>query len=179
MREAGAMIAALKPAEFLSGARNVGQPMPHAQVHLDDGRIVIRSRSLFKGYYPERHDIEEFVTEDLGKFDAQGRLEVLGRIDDVIITGGKKVSPLEVEAALRSSGLLSDVCVIGLADPEWGQVVIAFYPVGSGPLEVEKLKHGLKSSLASYKFPKRWIPVREWPRNAQGKLNRAKLRELI
>src|SRR5258708_617168 len=145
MTETGAMIAALKPAEFLSGARNVGQPMPHAQVHLDDGRIVIRSRSLFKGYYPERHDIEEFVTEDLGKFDAQGRLEVLGRIDDVIITGGKKVSPLEVEAALRSSCLLSDVCVIGLADPERGPVVIAFYPVGSGPLELEQLKHGLKS----------------------------------
>ncbi len=67
------------------------------------------------------------MTGDVGVLDAEGRLQVAGRGDALIITGGEKVNPLEVEAALRESGLFADVVVLGVPDREWGESVVAFY----------------------------------------------------
>jgi O-succinylbenzoic acid--CoA ligase len=113
------------------------------------------------------------VTEDLGRIDERGHLHVLGRRDAVIITGGKKVQPLEVEAALRASGEFDDVAVLGLPDGEWGEAVVACYPSGARAPDLIRAV----GELATYQRPKRFVAIAaaDWPRNTQGKVNRAEL----
>ncbi len=176
MTETAAMVAAQRPAEFLAGDRSAGRPMPHATIAIDgDGRVRIAASSLFRGYFPETSQLVEFETQDLGRIDANGRLHVLGRLDAVIITGGKKVQPAEVEAALRASGEFSDVAVIGVPDTEWGETVVACYPAGARAPDTGKAGAG----LAPHQRPKRFVALAEWPRNAQGKINRAALLEVV
>ena len=102
--ETAAMVAALRPEQFLAGIRGCGAPMPHAAIDFVDGVVRIAGESLFRGYYPALRDERSWLTEDMGGITAEGSLVILGRRDDLIVTGGRKVSPLEVEAALRLSG---------------------------------------------------------------------------
>ena len=175
MTETAAMVTALRPAEFLAGDRSSGAALPHARIAIDgEGVIRIAGESVFRGYFPGESAAREFITEDLGQLDERGRLQVLGRRDAVIITGGKKVQPAEVEAALRASGEFTDVGVVGLPDPEWGQTVVACYPTGGKEPDPARLTEAL-AGLTAFKRPKRYVAVAEWSRNAQGKLNRAAL----
>jgi len=185
MTETAAMIAAQRPRGFAGGDRSCGEVMSQARVDIVDadigailpvgerGLVRISGGNVFRGYWPEAGETQVLLTEDLGFLDAEGRLNILGRRDAVIITGGKKVSPAEVEVVLRASGEFDDVAVIGLPDAEWGQVVVACHPC-AGKLDTERIDAAL-SMLAPYKRPKRFIALVVWPRNAQGKLNRAAL----
>lgn len=176
MTETAAMATGQRPIEFLEGDRSAGTPLDHASIELDvDGRIVVRGESIFRGYFPDHRGEREFLTEDLGRIDEEGRLHVLGRRDAVIITGGKKVDPAEVEAALRASGELGDVVVVGVADSEWGEIVVACYPAGVRIPDEQKAV----AQLAPHQRPKRFVPLADWPRNAQGKINRAAIAELL
>jgi len=175
MTETAAMVTALLPGEFLAGARSCGGVMPHARVTLtDEGTVRIAGESVFRGYFPEERTAREFETEDFGRFDAHGHLQVLGRRDAMIITGGKKVQPAEVENVLRASGEFEDLTVLGLPDPEWGEMVVACYAAGGRLPEPTKVAAAL-AKLPAYKRPKRLVAIADWPRNAQGKLNRAAL----
>lgn len=181
MTETAAMVAALRPPEFLSGERGSGAALPHARVTISgEGVVAIAGESVMRGYFPERRESREFQTEDLGHIDERGHLHIAGRRDAMIITGGKKVQPAEVEAALRATGLLADVAVIGLPDAEWGEAVTAYYvaEVGAEPVQIATAVEA--SALLPYQRPKRYIavPRAQWPRNAQGKINRAALRLL-
>ncbi|MBK8858754.1 MAG: AMP-binding protein [Opitutaceae bacterium] len=176
LTETAAMVAALRPREFAAGERSCGRVLPHARLRTGRGGVVrISGRSLFRGYAGDRRGATEFATGDLGSIDADGRLDILGRRDAVIITGGKKVHPATVEAALRATGIFPDVAVIGLPDAEWGEVVVACYPAGRGG----KLKLPALRGLPAYQRPKRLIAIRPWPRNAQGKLDRARLKAAV
>jgi O-succinylbenzoic acid--CoA ligase len=180
MTETAAMVAALRPPEFLAGARAVGAALPHARLRLDsEDRIVIAADSLFRGYWPEWRESPEFVTEDLGRLDEHGHWHILGRRDALIITGGKKVSPTEVEAVLSSTGEFVDVAVLGVPDREWGQAVIACYPVAERRPNIPGVETIVAQRLAPHQRPKRYVPVANWPRNAQGKLNRAALQSQL
>jgi O-succinylbenzoic acid--CoA ligase len=186
MTETAAMVAAQRPGEFLAGDRSCGTIMPHVRVDLLDevsgeilpllstGRVRISGESGFRGYWPEANDHQSLLTEDLGQIDAQGRLYLLGRRDAVIITGGEKVSPLEVEAVLRATDEFDDIAVIGLPDARWGDVVVACYPPRAAKLDTQKIMAALET-LAPYKRPKLYLTISPWPRNDQGKLNRAAL----
>ena len=179
MTETAAMVTALRPEEFLAGGEGCGPALPHARVAVDgEGRISIAGESLFRGYFPEWRAARSLATEDLGRFDAAGSLHVLGRRDALIISGGKKVDPAEVERALRASGAFADVAVVGIPDPEWGQAVVACYPSGQAGPDPSGVERGLEN-LAAYKRPRRYIAVADWPRNAQGKLNRAELIRMV
>lgn len=172
MTETAAMIAAQTPAEFLAGDRTAGRVMPHARVTVGgDDRIAVESESLFRGYFPHDRSPGPYVTEDLGHLTAEGRLTVLGRADATIISGGKKVFPMEIEAHLRASGEFVDVAVIGVPDAEWGQRVIACYPAGQSEPDAAKAC----ADLAPHQRPKQFVAVPDWPRNAQGKLERQAL----
>jgi len=173
MTETAAMVAALRPEEFLAGARSCGGALPHARIALDaDGRIGIAGESVFRGYDSNLITDEIFWTEDLGRWDRHGHLEVLGRRDAVIITGGKKVQPQEVEAALRASGEFSDVVVIGVPDSEWGEIVVACYPPSERAPNLAHAVAGLHGAMK----PKRFLMVADWPRSPIGKINRAQLK---
>jgi O-succinylbenzoic acid--CoA ligase len=177
LTETAAMIAALPPEEFLAGARSSGPVMPHARVTVEssDGTLAVAGDSVFRGYWPEWRDAREFTTDDLARLDARGHLHILGRRDAVIISGGKKVNAIEVEAALRASGEFSDVAVIGVPDREWGEMVVACYPEGGTEPDFARATE----RLATFQRPKRFVALPAWPRTAHGKLNRRALRETL
>lgn len=176
MTETAAMIAALRPEEFLAGVRSCGAVLPHAQVSFDEeGTVLVGGASVFRGYYPDwREETEAFVTQDGGWLDERGHLFISGRRDAVIITGGEKVNPAEVEAVLRGTGELPDVVVLGLPDAEWGERVVAAYPAEARP-DHGRVEAALNRLLSPAKRPKKLVPVENWPVNAQGKVNRAEV----
>lgn len=183
LTETAAMVTALRPEEFAAGERGAGRALPHARIVLDGGGgIGVVASSLFRGYWPGWRSGEMWLTGDVGVLDAEGRLQVAGRGDALIITGGEKVNPLEVEAALRESGLFADVVVLGVPDREWGESVVAFYSEelggGGGMGLVERVAARLEGRLAGFKRPRRFVRVSPWPRNAQGKVNREALKRL-
>lgn len=182
MTETASQIASLKPADFWQGRSRCGRVLPHAEVTIRDaagnslpasqiGRVVIRAKSLMLGYFPHCLHQPEFETEDLGFLDADGLLQIVGRRDGTIISGGENIFPAEVEAAIWQTSLVQDVCVIGLPDAEWGAAVTAVYVPIQAALELE-LKTAIAPLLSRYKHPKHWIAVTQLPRNAQGKINR-------
>jgi O-succinylbenzoic acid--CoA ligase len=180
MTETAAMVTALHPEEFLAGERSSGPALPHARVAIArSGVVTVRGASVFHGYFPARRRARSFATEDLGVIDARGFLTVRGRRDAVIISGGKKVHPAEVETALRATGLFADVAVIGVPDAEWGECVVACYPAGKSRLDLRRVNRAIETSLTRYQRPKRFVAIAEWPRNAQGKVNRAVLRTAV
>lgn len=179
MTETAAMVTALRPEDFLAGVRSSGTQLPHARVVIaEDGVILIGGESLFRGFYPEWRTPGELKASDLGHIDPQGHLHVLGRSDAVIITGGEKVNPAEVEAVLRNTGEFSDVVVLGLPDAEWGQAVVAAYPGRCQP-DLAKVQAAVGSRLAAWKRPKRYVAVTDWPQTGAGKINRAELTRLV
>lgn len=173
MTETAAMVAALRPEEFLAGARHCGRALPHARLGIgSDGAISVTGESVFRGYWPTWRVGDSFATDDVGALAVDGSLTVVGRRDAVIITGGKKVQPERVEAALKAALAVAEVVVIGVPDSEWGEKVVACLPtaLAAGAPSVDL------SGLAPYERPKCWITVDPWPVNAQGKVNRVALR---
>jgi O-succinylbenzoic acid--CoA ligase len=201
MTETAAQIATQYPQDFLAG-RSGYTVLPHAQVTLTPthaaaslvepitaksgappGIVSLRSASLFLGYEPEREDggmrgDRSFLTDDMGYLDPAGKLHVLGRASDKIITGGENVFPAEVESAIWATGLVRDVAVLGMGDRHWGECVTALYVPRSPDIAATDITERLATTLSSYKCPKRWLACTQLPRNAQGKLNRADLHHL-
>jgi len=167
LTETAAMVAALRPEEFLAGERSCGKPLPHVRITIgDEGAVWIAGESNFRGYFPDGQEEMAVRTEDLGRLDERGNLHVLGRRDAVIITGGKKVHPVEVERALMASGEFRDVAVIGVPDNEWGEAVVAFYPAAAG---VKPDLANATRELAGHQRPKRFLPLADWPRTPKAK----------
>ncbi|HEY9297532.1 MAG TPA: AMP-binding protein, partial [Phormidium sp.] len=189
MTETASQIATLKPEAFLAGNNSCGQILPHAKVIIKGGNgeilgtkqtgmISIQADSLALGYYPELCIQKgEFQLDDLGYIDENGNLKIIGRNSNKIITGGENVFPNEVEAAIIATQMVNDVCVIGLPDPQWGEIVTAIYVPKSSNITIDKLKTAIEDKLSKFKHPKSWIPVASLPRNAQGKINRQLLQQ--
>ncbi|MBW4515434.1 MAG: 2-succinylbenzoate--CoA ligase [Timaviella obliquedivisa GSE-PSE-MK23-08B] len=172
MTETASQIATLKPKDFLQGKTGCGQVLPHAQLTIaENGAIAIQARSLALGYYPHLFSTPLFQTDDLGYFDAANYLHIIGRNSQKIITGGENVFPAEVEAAIRASGLVRDVYVLGLAEPHWGEMITVVYVPVNVKVTVLMIQFFLNQALSKYKHPKQWICVEKLPRNEQGKIN--------
>jgi O-succinylbenzoic acid--CoA ligase len=161
--------------------RSDGSPAESGEI----GAIHVRGSNLFSGY--ERSgDLAEgiapgswFATGDLGERDSAGYLTVHCRREDLILSGGENVYPLEVEAALAEHPAVREAAVCGLPDEEWGQVVAAAL-VASGPAPSEaELASWLAERLAPFKRPRRWRWLPDLPRSPGGKLLRARLPELF
>jgi len=143
-----------------------GQPLPGVSVTVqDDGEIVVDGPTV----------AERLHTGDLGELDARGRLRVLGRKADTIVSGGENVMPSEVEAALLAHPAVAEAGVFGRPDPQWGEAVTA-HVVLRAPLEPGELREFAAARLARFKVPKTIEPVTSLPRNAGGKLLRRELR---
>ena len=184
--EFAAALAVQPPAAFLAGADGL-RPLPHAALRILDpdtaaplppgalGRIEAAATSLFLGYWPAPRPPGPFRTEDLGRLDSAGNLQVVGRADAAINTGGEKVHPAEIEAALRATGAFSEVLVLGLPDPRWGECVAAVFPAADAP-DLAAVERMLRAALSPHKLPRRWCPLATWPRTPAGKTDRAALR---
>ncbi|MGB3650645.1 MAG: 2-succinylbenzoate--CoA ligase [Rivularia sp. (in: cyanobacteria)] len=188
MTETASQIATMKPEDFLRGKIGCGKILPHAKVQIIGerenlqsdrvGSINIKAQSLALGYYPLNGEtLTCLQIDDLAFLDEQGYLNIIGRNSDKIITGGENVYPAEVEAAIRATGMVADVCVIGVSDRHWGQVVTAIY-VKQLNISNQEIQNLLKEKLSNYKIPKNWIAIDSLPRNSQGKINRQKLYDI-
>lgn len=187
MTETASQIVTLKPEYFLAGNNSSGQILPHASVAICSARgdflgenqtgiITIQADSLCLGYYPEYvANLQYFQTDDLGFLNTNSYLHLVGRRSQKIITGGENVFPNEVEAAILATQLVTDVCVIGLPNPYWGEVVTAVYVPKHSEVSQAALKIQIEDKLSRFKQPQYWVEVKSLPRNAQGKINYEKL----
>lgn len=147
-----------------------GEPLDGVELRIaDDGEILVRGPMVAaEGWLP---------TGDLGSLDAEGRLTVEGRLNDMIVSGGENVAPLRVEAALESHPEVAEAGVVGLSDSEWGETVTAFVVSPGRPTTHELLAHA-RERLESHEVPKAVHFVDALPRNAVGKLLRSELRRI-
>ncbi|MFG1246432.1 AMP-binding protein [Xanthobacter flavus] len=149
----------------------------------EEGEIIalLAGDESFEGYWrrPEA-DAKSlrdgwYFTGDTGFMDADGDLFVTGRVDDMIITGGENVSPVEIESCLSLHSAVSEVAVVGLPDEKWGKVVVAFVK-RAAPVEASELDAWCRTSgLANFKRPRRFVFVAEIPKSPVGKLLRRQL----
>ena len=149
----------------------------------EEGEIIahLGSDEAFEGYWC-RPDANAkalrqgwYFTGDTGYFDADGDLFVTGRVDDMIITGGENVSPVEIESCLSLHPAVSEVAVVGLADERWGKIVAAFVKRRAAVVPDDLDQHCRTSGLANFKRPRRYVFVEAIPKSPVGKLLRRKL----
>ena len=150
---------------------------------MEEGQIIadLRSDEAFEGYH-NRPDANAkslrdgwYFTGDTGYFDRDGDLSVTGRVDDMIISGGENISPVDIESVLSLHPAVDEVAVAGLHDDRWGQKVVAFVKLRT-PIAAEDLDaHCRVSELVNFKRPRDYVFVREIPKSPVGKVLRRKL----
>jgi acyl-CoA synthetase (AMP-forming)/AMP-acid ligase II len=189
--EAG-LISAATPADLRAAPDTAGRPVVGTDLRLVDddgrevptgevGRITVRSDSQFEGYTSgDSKEVDEassyMVSGDVGRLDEAGRLYVVGRDDEMIVSGGENVYPLEVEKTLGAHDAVRDVAVVGVEDEDYGQRLSAFVVLGAGhDVSVDDLKQHVKQQLAGYKVPRDVTFLDELPRNASGKVVKREL----
>jgi len=177
---------------------SVGTSVPGAEIQIRDengkqmgvgekGEICIRARNIMKGYLnnPEASETafwggEWFRSADIGLFDDDGYLFIVDRLKDMIITGGENVYSREVEEVLYTRPEIQECAVIGLPDPEWGEKVTALITVRPGKtFDKDTLNAYMKSRLSSFKVPKEYVRVNDFPRSPAGKILKRELKKQI
>jgi O-succinylbenzoic acid--CoA ligase len=174
--------------ETCGGCLYDGVPLDGVEVRLDDAGVIhLRGTVLCSGYRgdPARTaaaiDSDGwFASADLGRWHADGRLQVLGRVDDVIVTGGEKVIAGEVERVVAALGSVADAAVVGHVDPRWGDRVVAII-IPADPLRpptLAEVRAAVRTALGPVSAPKELHVLAELPRLPTGKVDRLALRQL-
>jgi O-succinylbenzoic acid--CoA ligase len=171
--------------ESCGGVVYDGLPLPGVEMRVnDEGGIELRGPTVMLGYRFDPEATKAAFTDDgwlrpgdAGEIDAEGRLHVVGRVDDLVNSGGEKVWPQEVESALREHPGVAEVGVGGRLDAEWGQRVVAFVvPVDpTAPPTLEELRDFAGARIGRHKAPRELVLVDELPHSFSGKLRRAAL----
>jgi malonyl-CoA/methylmalonyl-CoA synthetase len=193
MTETGML--ASNPLDGPRRAGTVGLPLPDVELRIagEDGgalpqgqvgSVEVRGPNVFPGYWRRPGQREKdfrpdgfFVTGDVGVIEPDGYLALVGRAKDLIISGGYNVYPKEIELVLDAIDGIGESAVVGLPHRDFGEGVTAFCTAsGTPPSEAEVLAQ-CRRALAAYKMPKRVLFVDALPRNAMGKVQKAKLRE--
>lgn len=192
MTEAGMITSNPLDGERVAGT--VGMPLPGVELRIcgADGRRVapgepgiveIRGPNVFKGYWrnPEKtaEDIRPdgwFITGDIATEDAEGRVTIVGRAKDLIISGGYNIYPKEIEEVIDAVPGVTESAVIGVPHPDFGESVVAVI-VADDAIRSAVLD-AIEAKLARFKHPKRLEFVHDLPRNAMGKVQKAELRKI-
>jgi O-succinylbenzoic acid--CoA ligase len=190
--ETASQIATATPEQAFTHEGTVGQPLVTSEVTVVDaegdplprgetGELVVDGPSVTPGYLDDERTVEAFSsyglhTGDVGYRDEDGRLWVVGRLDDVVVTGGENVHPAEVVDALRTHPAVEDAAVVGLSDPEWGERLAALVV---GDVDHEELAAHCRDRLAAFKLPKTWASVEALPRTQSGTVDRGAVREQL
>jgi o-succinylbenzoate---CoA ligase len=179
MTETGAMVACQRPGDDDPSA---GCPLiPGWTVRILEpdadgvGRIQVRGPGRSSGYEssgrPPATPQDWLTTGDCGRL-VNGRLDHIERADYVIISGGEKIAPSAVEAVLATHPAIADVAVSGRADPEWGDVVVAWVVYAGTPPSDDEMHAWCQANLPPHQRPRSWVTMSELPRSALGKLQR-------
>lgn len=171
MTETASQIATRFPGDT-SPSAGVGPVLPFARVDSQNSKLRIRGPLAPNG---------ELLSQDLGNIDSKGQIHVSGRADDVIVSGGENISLKEIESVLEKHPSIAEAVVIGVPDEEWGQRPAAFYSRNESckELSTEVVKEWCRGYLAGFKLPLIVTCLSEFPRSALGKVQRAKLREML
>jgi O-succinylbenzoic acid--CoA ligase len=182
------VVATYGSSETVGGCVYDGYPLPGVEIALtDDGRIKIAGPMLFDGYLDDPELTAEtlvdgwFITSDLGLIHDDGRLEVLGRVDDMLISGGVKVPAAVVARRLREHPSVRAAEVVGIPDPEWGERVVAVVEVPfSGPdwIELDEARNWVAEAYPRTWAPRAFVVVERLPLLENGKVDRAAVRAL-
>ncbi len=186
--EAG-MIATATPADLRHDPRTAGRAVRGCLLRILDedgaelpvgevGQIAVLNTTPFEGYTQSQdgqsskeHLDGYMLTGDLGRLDAEGRLNVEGRVDDMIISGGENVYPAEVEAVLGQHRDVVEAAVIGVPDESFGQRLLGYVVLRPGAeTTAQHLRTHVRDQLANYKVPRDIVVLDELPRNASGKV---------
>jgi acyl-CoA synthetase (AMP-forming)/AMP-acid ligase II len=188
--EAG-MIATATPADLRAAPDTAGRPADGTEIRIlnegsnevprgEVGQIFVRSGTLFDGYTSgTTKDFNDgfMASGDMGYLDPQGRLFVVGRDDEMIVSGGENVYPIEVEKALVAHEEVAEAAVLGVDDEQYGQRLLAFVVLEAGASATpEVLKQHVRDNLANYKVPREITVLDELPRGSTGKILRNELR---
>jgi acyl-CoA synthetase (AMP-forming)/AMP-acid ligase II len=191
--EAG-MVATATPTDLRAAPDTAGKPVQGTQIRiLDDngtqatagqtGRIFVRSSTLFDGYTAGAGKTFQdgfMASGDIGFLDSAGRLFVVGRDDEMIVSGGENVYPIEVEKVLSRHPDVAEAAVIGVDDEQYGQRLAAFVVLhdraGANP---ETLRAHVRDNLANYKVPREILLLDELPRGGTGKITRRDLQAIL
>jgi fatty-acyl-CoA synthase len=197
LTEGGGTVTYVRPADARRKPGSVGKASLHVEVRLVDsggtdvpqgvvGEIIIRAPTVTAGYWldPEltaRQVVDGWLhTGDMGYFDAEGFLYIAGRKSDMIVSGGMRIFPAEIESVLMEHPSVADVAVIGLLDEKWGQTVCAVVlPVDGAAIDEAELIEYCSERLASYKKPTSVRVVDEMPRTVLGAAQKSLLREQL
>jgi acyl-CoA synthetase (AMP-forming)/AMP-acid ligase II len=187
--EAG-LIASATPEDLRAAPDTAGKPAPGTEIRILDqdfkdaptgevGQIFVRSGTLFEGYTSgqTKNFHEGFMASgDMGYLDDAGRLFVVGRDDEMIVSGGENVYPIEVEKALAAHPEVAEASVLGVEDEQYGQRLAAFVVLApSASATPDSLKQHVRETLANYKVPRQIIALTELPRSSTGKILRNEL----
>jgi len=191
LTENGSQVATLSPPAREWQAGDMGRPLPGLRVQIVDargkptggrGRIRLYGPTVMAGYANPAHAPGQglarggLTTSDLGYLDERAHLHVLGRADDMLISGGENVHPAEVEARLSRCPGITDVGVSGRADPVWGECLVA---VVVGRLDSGTLEGWCRDHMPGPLRPREFVRVEQLPRNGLGKLDRRGLRDWL
>ncbi len=162
-----------------SGLVYDGEPLDGVEVRLSGGEVEVRGPMLLRCYRDGRDpkDAEGwFATGDGGELSADGRLVVHGRLAEMIVSGGENVWPSAVEAVLALHAAVAEVAVAGVADPEWGERVVAYVVAAPGapaaPRLLSELRELVGGAIARYAAPREVVVVGSLPRTGLGKIQR-------
>jgi fatty-acyl-CoA synthase len=191
--EAG-MIATATPADLRAAPDTAGRPAEGTDIHIldadrrevptgDVGTIFVRNSTQFDGYTSggTKDFYDDYMSSgDVGYLDADGRLFVVGRDDEMIVSGGENVYPIEVEKTLATHPEVAEAFVLGVDDEEYGQRLAAFVVLVDGAATTpDTLKAHVRENLANYKVPRDVTVLAELPRGSTGKILRRDLQELV
>lgn len=195
LTEAASQVTTLPLSEWPRGLATAGRPLPFTRVEIrredgrlavrgEEGEIVVRGPTVMAGYLGDPEATVEALegrwlhTGDVGAWDDEGRLLVLDRRVDRIVTGGENVSPQEVERVLLAHPAVRGACVVALPSSEWGQEVAAAVEWKPGAAAtLEELRAHAAATLSGFKLPRRLMAVSALPRTASGKLLRRVVRD--
>lgn len=193
LTEASSQVCTATPNMTYRKPASVGKPMNGITIRIVDengntcpigtiGEICVRGKTVMAGYYHDDASTAktirdgELFTGDMGYLDDDGDLWVIQRRSDLILTGGENVYPAEIEAVLRGFSGVADVAVVGISDPEWGQIVACALV---GNVDIPQLQADLRQQLAGYKIPRRWLIVPALPLNSTGKVDKNAIRAML
>lgn len=175
------LVIASNPLNGMIKRGTVGKVLPNTNLRIRDDEIEIKGDSVFAGYWNKKENYLTqdgwFPTGDQGKIDDQGYISITGRSKDIIISGGLKISPIEIESIIESCKGIKESAVIGIPDKEYGERPIAVI-VGSD-FNVQEIKQSLKSNLSKFKLPKAILQIDKLPKNDLGKIQKNILRSNV
>ena len=185
LTEAASQAATSTPEQTRAKPGSVGKPLQGTTIDIVDesgkslpngevGEIVVSGKTVMRGYLGRSRLKRDLHTGDIGYLDTDGDLWILTRRIDLIVSGGENVYPEEVERALMKHPAVSEACVVGVPDPEWGQSATAAVVLRE-PCNGESLIQFLREQVAGYKVPRHIVFVESLPHTASGKLKRTEV----